>query len=319
MKRMLNRFLMTAGMVLIAGSTFASEEGGERFAVASAQRSSGGNIAVAFRDAYLLNLDRKQRPATEKQFRIAHDQLFAIDQSSVHLQIHGTGGWKSVSAYDGPEKVLGVQRGASARQLLILDATSLAIVDFGSEQATVLGRFAIDNRGAAEVGERLVERFADNVYVIDSALPGFRVINIEDVATPRELTRFATAAAPSEISISAGHVFLVVAGEVQVVAVGDFVRPEPKEHSTLRGSAAVRTVAFDGQGRGFLGDGASLHVIDANPASEAFLRIASTVHMPATIDRVLIQSGKAFVFDRTGTLEVVGSGDGGGPFLVAQE
>lgn len=298
--------ILIAASVLLGGTSgFASDVLQEARVAANALRSSGGRISVPFRDAYLLNLDLDaRRPTSGKHFRSSYDELLTIGDASVTLTRQEGSEWSVRSVYHGASEVLAIQKGPVGGQFLIVDRESLQLVDFSSPKAVRLGSFAIDN-GAATSGSPLIERFADSVYVVDAGLPGFRVVSIADPADFREVTRFSTAAAPTEIAVRDGHVYLLVQGEVVVVSVGDLHAPVVAEARTWRGAEVVTKLAFDEYGRCYFADGATLTILSRDPESPTFLNVTATVHMPARIDDIVIQNGQAFVVDPTGGLEVV--------------
>jgi hypothetical protein len=301
MTRTTRQIFLALSLISIAGSALAAE----RFSAASVRRSSGGDLTVSFREAYPLNLDVQGPGITpQKQLRVSYSDLYTIDRNTVRFSQREDGEWRVRSIYKGHSEILAIQESTVADQLLVLDSTSLSVIDFFLEEPKVIGSFPIDNR-ALKPGEHYIERFADSVYVIDSSLPGFRVLTVEDSSNIREVANFVTAAAPAEIRISSGFVFLLVRGELTVVSVKEFLAPRPEQKTTLRGSAGIRTLNFDGDGRGYLADGSNLRIVDMNPESPNFLQVESSLQMPTTIDQVLVQNGRAFVLDPTGALEIV--------------
>ena len=306
MNRTIVKAVVAVSLMSIAASVFGSEKMEDsRTGSSAVRRTTGGSLSVKSAEAYPLNLDVQGETTTSQlHFRPSYDELFTADHASVRFARKDENGWQNRSVYSGAAPVLSMQEGTVANQLLILDTTALQVVDFSAEEARVLGTFPIDNR-ALRSGGHLVERFADNVYLIDASLPGFRVVSIEDPSVMRELTSFATSEVPVEITLRTSHVYLRLNGEVAIVSVGDFIMPKPSERTRLRGSAGIRSIGFDGEGSLFLGDGASLQVVDADPESTTFLQVQSTLQMPASIERVVVQQGRAFVLDPTGALEIV--------------
>lgn len=297
MKRNL-KLLIAASLLPVAAPLF----GAERGLTAMANRSSGGQLAISVGDAYALNLDARAGNA----LRLSYWELVTTENNVVRFYNRKEGEWIARSAYAGDSDVLAVEDGTRDHQVLVLDGTSLKVVDFSSDPAKVIGSFGMQNL-VLRAGGHYVERFGSFVYVVDASLPGFRVLTMARPDRIEELTSFRADVTPSEIRARDGVVYVVGGGRLSAVAVRGVEAAETALSGVLDGSA-IQTVAFDAAGEALVADGSSVHVVDADPSSPAFLRIQRTVRMPAEIDRLVIQGGQAFLFDSNGALEVLALG-----------
>lgn len=263
-----------------------------------AHRTSGGDLSVAIGDAYALNLDVKAPIA----LRISYSEMFTVEHNTVRFaQRTDSGEWQTASTYSGDGDVLAIESGTAGRQLLVLDGVGLKLVDFAAEKATVVTTFAMQNL-TLPPGGHYVDRFAGYAYVVDSTLPGMRVLSLQEPDKISELTAFRSDAVPTEVrSRGDGMVYLVSAARVTVVAIRGTEKAEAVQAGVIAGSR----LAFDADARAFLADGNNVRVVDADPDAPSFLKVESSTAMPARVDRLVIENEKAFVFDAAGGLEVL--------------
>jgi len=218
-------------------------------------------------------LNRTQDLGTAGPYVALDELLFTAEGNRLKERNRRANGLPELASWLANGTILSLATGPQRGMVLVLDDQALSLVKFpDAGSVSVLWSYPVLSQGVTAPYGRMVVRDGNFAYVADASLPGVRVLSIDPAAPPTTVAVYRSPAGPvHDLSLWNRTLAILTDTGISLLDAGNSDLPI----LALRGTFGTpdRPVVSDLNSRwAFVAIGATIVVLDINPASPDFLQ-----------------------------------------------